>query len=81
MSDMCMDITEFVVAEDPLSPQGEGDLSPPQMKWYPHTYHQTKMVLFLYLIKERHMVRLKINKSLEYSLIMNSATFENHIKW
>ncbi len=27
---MCVDITEFEVAEDHLSRQGEGDLSPPQ---------------------------------------------------
>ncbi len=29
---MCVDITEFVVAEDHLSGAGSGDLHPPEMK-------------------------------------------------
>ncbi len=29
---LCDNITEFEVAEDHLSPQGEGDLLPPQTK-------------------------------------------------
>ncbi len=29
---MCVDITEFVVAEDHLSPAGSGDLPPPETK-------------------------------------------------
>ncbi len=67
---MCVDITEFVVAED--------HLSPPQT---PHTYHQRKVVLFLYLIKERYMVIQNFNKFLEYSLIMNSAYTYKHIMY
>ncbi len=30
--DLCGNITEFGVREEHLSPQGEGDLPPPQMK-------------------------------------------------
>ncbi len=30
--ELCEEITEFVVAEDHLSPQDEGDLPPPQTK-------------------------------------------------
>ncbi len=46
--DLCGNITEFGVAEEHLSLQGDSDLPPPQMKWYCHTVHQTKVVLFLY---------------------------------
>ncbi len=49
--ELCEEITEFVVVEDHMSLQGEGDLPPPQTKWSPHTEHQTKVVLFLYLVK------------------------------
>ncbi len=46
--DLCGNITEFGVAEEHLSQQGEGDLPSPQTKRYCHTVHQTKFVLFLY---------------------------------
>ncbi len=36
---LCDNITEFGVAEDHLSPQGECHLPPPQTKWYCHTAH------------------------------------------
>ncbi len=49
--ELCQEITEFVVVEDHLSQQAEGDLPPPQTKYSPHTAHQTKVVLFLYLTK------------------------------
>ncbi len=54
--ELCEEITESVVVGDRLSQQGEGDLPPPQMKWSTHTAHQMKVVLFLYLIKERPIV-------------------------
>ncbi len=63
---MYMDITELEVAEDQLHPAGSGDLPRLETKWYPHIYHQTKVVLFLYLIKEKYMVRQNINKCIEY---------------
>ena len=44
---MCGNITEFRVAEDHLSLQGEGDPPPPQTKWYCHTAHHTQVVLCL----------------------------------
>ncbi len=36
--ELCQEITEFVVAEDHLSPQGKGDLPPPQTKLLSHNH-------------------------------------------
>ncbi len=41
--DLCGNITEFGVAEEHLSPLGEGDLRPPQMKY-------TRLRLFCFCI-------------------------------
>ncbi len=49
--ELCEEITEFAVVE--------GDRLPPQTKWSPHTAHQMKVVVFLYLIKEMPMVSQK----------------------
>ncbi len=38
----------WAVCGDQLSPQDQGDLPPPQMKWSPHTAHQMMVVFFLY---------------------------------
>ncbi len=70
--ELCEEITEFVVAEDHLSPQCEGDLPLPQMKWSPHTAHQTKVVLFLNLTKESPMLDLN-PKECDIVFIMNLA--------
>ncbi len=46
--DLCHNITEFGVAEDHMSLQGEGDLLPRQTQWNCYTVYQMKIVLFLY---------------------------------
>ncbi len=59
---MWVEISEFVVVDDHQILYGEGGLPPPQTQssTQTQTVWQTKVILFLYLISKRYMVRQSI---------------------